>query len=70
MDRIKTAPLPLGALTVHRAVSAASDLYDRVGRWRRIRQTARVLAALEDHQLDDLGLSRGDIDRYAKGGRL
>jgi uncharacterized protein YjiS (DUF1127 family) len=48
-------------------LTAALDVVDRkfVRRalaWRRNRATYRELAALDDHQLADIGLSRSDLD--------
>ena len=33
--------------------------------WNDARQTRKALAALSDHELDDIGLVRGDIDRIS-----
>ena len=35
-------------------------------RWRRIRQTKMELAVMSDRELNDIGISRYDIDRVAK----
>jgi uncharacterized protein YjiS (DUF1127 family) len=36
--------------------------------WRRYQVTYRELAALDDHQLADIGISRGEIERVAANG--
>lgn len=58
-------------------VSASVDVFEsRVARilnsamnpvlsWNRKRKTRNVLARLSDHELDDIGLTRGDIDTMA-----
>lgn len=35
---------------------------DRFGAWRRARQTRNALLALTDRELEDIGLSRAEID--------
>ena len=55
---------------------AIAGVADRIGRvvlatissvidWNEARQTRRLLNKLSDSELDDIGLSRGDIDRVA-----
>lgn len=34
--------------------------------WRRYNQTVRELSRLNNHELDDLGISRADIERVAR----
>ena len=41
-----------------------SAFVGRVTAWNDARVTRNALAKLSDHELDDLGLSRGDIDRF------
>lgn len=50
--------------------------FDWFGRWirstedrARIRVTREALRKLSDRQLEDIGLTRGDIDTVARGGR-
>ena len=38
-------------------------LVARIGEWDDDRRTRKALAKLSDHELDDIGLSRGDIHR-------
>jgi uncharacterized protein YjiS (DUF1127 family) len=42
------------------------DLINRFQRWRRYRTTVRELQNLTSRELQDLGLSRGDIHRVAR----
>ncbi|MDO5612797.1 MAG: DUF1127 domain-containing protein [Paracoccus sp. (in: a-proteobacteria)] len=35
--------------------------------WNDARRTRNALNRLSDHELDDIGLCRGDIDRIARG---
>jgi uncharacterized protein YjiS (DUF1127 family) len=42
--------------------SAISALVGRVAAWNDARVTRAALAKLTDHELDDIGLCRGDID--------
>jgi uncharacterized protein YjiS (DUF1127 family) len=37
--------------------------------WNDARRTRDALSQLSAHELDDIGLSRGDIDMIARGGR-
>ncbi|MCZ7676934.1 MAG: DUF1127 domain-containing protein [Roseovarius sp.] len=41
------------------------NLFSRLGEWREVRQTRKVLSNLSDRELDDIGLTRGDIDRLS-----
>ena len=57
------AVAPLGAVTIHRIVSAVTNLLDTVSDWNDARRTVAALNQLTAVQLDDIGLSRGDIGR-------
>ncbi|SFR13743.1 DUF1127 domain-containing protein [Poseidonocella sedimentorum] len=46
---------------IYRIVTAIAD-------WRAERNTRKALSALSDRELDDIGLSRWDIDRVARNG--
>ncbi|MDH3196196.1 MAG: DUF1127 domain-containing protein [Hyphomicrobiales bacterium] len=43
-----------------------TSLFGRFRNWRRYRLTVRELQRLSARELDDLGISRGDIDRIAR----
>lgn len=71
MAMIETSTrLPFGALTVHRLVSAVDAALLPVARWIQVRRTAEMLRQLDDHRLDDLGLSRADVEHFAEHGRF
>ena len=42
------------------------EFINRIQRWRRYRTTVRELQNLSSRELQDLGLSRGDIRRVAR----
>jgi uncharacterized protein YjiS (DUF1127 family) len=46
--------------------SRGASLFSRFRNWRRYRMTVRELEKLSTRELDDLGISRGDIDRIAR----
>ncbi|MDT1064077.1 DUF1127 domain-containing protein [Paracoccus sp. CPCC 101403] len=46
---------------------AVSRLSAMIGGWNEARATRRELNRLTDRELDDIGLSRGDIERVARG---
>lgn len=52
-------------------VSRPLGLFSRIGAalndWHNSRTTRDALLRLTDRELDDIGLSRGDIDRVARG---
>jgi len=53
-----------------RSVSSAPGLFGRLRTaflaWNEARTTRSALNALSDHELDDVGLTRADIDRIAR----
>ena len=42
------------------------DLFGRIRDWNRVRQTRNELYTLSNRELNDLGISRGDIPFIAK----
>ena len=48
--------------------SLLSNLISTLVAWRDARVTRKALAGLSDHELDDIGLCRGDIDGIAARG--
>ena len=56
---------PLGAGSS--ATSVLAGLFGRIAAWNDARVTRAALSKLSDHELDDLGLVRGDIDAIANG---
>jgi uncharacterized protein YjiS (DUF1127 family) len=62
---------PLGVATSRTAVAATgTGLLERLIGWlgeqRRYRQTMNELSTLSDRELDDIGLTRGDIESVAR----
>ena len=55
---------------VDRARFYVSNVASIVSAWNDQRKTRDTLSKLTAQQLDDLGLSRGDIDRIAGSGRI
>ena len=43
-------------------------LFARLNDWNEARRTREILSRLSAHELDDIGLVPGDIDRIAKRG--
>jgi len=54
---------PFGAIAIHRIVGAVTDLFVAIRDWNDMRRTAAALSRLRVDQLDDIGLTRGDIGR-------
>ena len=46
------------------------EVANSVARWRKVRRTAEELRNLSDRDLFDIGISRHDINRVARGGNL
>ncbi|MDF0599822.1 DUF1127 domain-containing protein [Psychromarinibacter sp. C21-152] len=46
-----------------------ADLVGRLAAWNDARVTRNALTRLSDHELDDLGLTRNDIDVIARRAR-
>ena len=59
------AVAPMGAVAIHRAVTAVSDLFVAIRDWNDARRTVAALSRLNADQLDDIGLTRGDIGRMS-----
>ena len=62
--------LPLATHVAHGVITRAYAVIDRYHRWREVRRTVRILSALDSEQLDDLGLTRGDIELFARRGHF
>lgn len=50
--------------------NALAALVGAISDWNDQRRTRRVLSQLSAHELDDIGLNRGDIDTIARRGRF
>ena len=55
---------PLGAVSTYRIVTAILSLKAAVLHWNESRATRKSLSELSDAQLEDIGLSRGDVYRF------
>ncbi len=64
----RTAVAPFGAITVHRFVAAISGVVDTMRAWNDTRRTVVVLRGLSAAQLDDIGLTRADIEHFGRKG--
>ena len=70
MSHIDTARALDSAIFYGRIVRFAYSTLETLSAWAESRRTSRALHGLTDLQLDDLGLSRGDIDAVVRrGGR-
>jgi uncharacterized protein YjiS (DUF1127 family) len=63
----ETHAVPFGALTVHRIVTAVSSVAAAFRRWNQTRQTIAQLRRLSDRQLEDIGLTRADVEKMTDG---
>jgi len=60
-----------GHLIGNRVFNIFAGIVGTVAAWNDARVTRNALSRLSDHELDDLGLSRGDIDRiYGPSARV
>ncbi|MEM7753903.1 MAG: DUF1127 domain-containing protein [Pseudomonadota bacterium] len=57
----RTRPIGIPA----RTSLAVGGLVSRVHAWNENRRTRNALSRLSAHELNDIGLSRGDIDRHS-----
>ena len=60
----RAAIAPFGAITVHRIITAVSDIAITLRAWNETRRTIAVLRSLSPAQLDDIGLTRGDVEDF------
>lgn len=57
-----TRPAPFGAITTYRFVQLVDVAFNALATWNDARLTRKALGKLSDHELDDIGLCRADID--------
>ena len=57
------AVAPMGAVAIHRAVSAVSNLLVALRDWNDARRTANAMRYLNANLLEDIGLTQGDFSR-------
>lgn len=58
----QTKVAPFGAITIHRAISALDEVRNAFIAWRKSRATRVALHSLSDEILNDIGVSRWDIE--------
>lgn len=69
MANIITAAAPFGAITIHRIVTAIYGVAGSLRAWNETRRTLNALRALSPAQLDDIGLSRADVEEFGNRSR-
>lgn len=65
-----TRQVPFGAITAYGLVQTVARTGERLRAWNNARVTRAALFRLTDRELDDVGLTRSDIERIARGGTL
>jgi uncharacterized protein YjiS (DUF1127 family) len=60
------APVPGAAALAGGLLRAPAALFGRLGAWQRQAEERAHLAQLTDHQLQDMGLSRGAVEDMAR----
>jgi len=65
-----TRTAPFGAIATYRVIQFVSTLLADIAAWNDARMTRNALGKLSDRELDDIGLSRGDIDLIDASGRI
>ncbi len=68
ITRTTAAVAPFGAITVHRVATALSGVVGTLRAWNDTRRTIVALRALSAAQLDDIGLTRADVEDYGNRG--
>ena len=61
MANVTQATSPVGAVIVLRVVDFFYDVSARIQAWNEARVTRNALLDLSDAQLEDIGLTRGDV---------
>ena len=56
-----TRPAPFGAETTYHIVSFIEAKWMAFAEWNNARVTRNALSKLSDHELNDIGFSRGDV---------
>ena len=57
-------PAPFGAITIYRTVDTVFTAISAVLEWNQSRKTRQMLHNLSDELLLDIGLCRGDVERF------
>jgi uncharacterized protein YjiS (DUF1127 family) len=59
-------PAPFGAISIFRAIQGVSNLAAKIVAWNDARATRNALSRLSDHELEDIGLCRGDVEMIGR----
>lgn len=71
MAQIEMTRMPaISAVVAFRVTNAALNAASTFVAWNNERRTRAILSRLSAHELNDIGLCRGDIDVIARGGRI
>jgi len=60
-------PAPFGAVTVYRAIAAVSSFVEALVEWNNARATQKALSRLSALELNDIGLTRADVEAMTTG---
>jgi uncharacterized protein YjiS (DUF1127 family) len=66
---ITTAAAPFGAITIHRIVTAVASVAGNLRTWNETRRTINALRNLSQAQLDDIGLTRAQVEEFGNRSR-
>lgn len=58
-------PAPFGAISIFRLMQGLGSIGESFAAWNDARVTRNALSRLTDRELDDIGLTRADIDTIA-----
>ena len=62
----RTAVAPFGATFARRVVTTLSGVAGKLRAWNDNRRTINALRALSPAQLDDIGLTRADVENFGR----
>jgi uncharacterized protein YjiS (DUF1127 family) len=62
-----TKPAPFGAITTFRAIHAIESVTNSFAAWNTKRKTYKELSALSTRELEDIGLSRAEVEDLNTG---
>lgn len=61
-----TRPAPFGAISIFRFIQFVGNAYSAFSTWNDARVTRNALGKLSDHELDDIGLCRGEVEMIGR----
>ncbi len=62
-----TPAAPFGSIATFRAIHAVEIALNNLATWNANRKTFNALNALPFHVLEDIGLTRGDVEKLSNG---